>query len=213
MSVGGVVLAAGRSTRMGGMKLLLPYGGRPLLSSALDAMANSGASPAFCVLGFHADEVRNALRSSSVPERTRFLVNREYASGRASSVRLALDALPGDCEAAVFLPGDMPLIRASDVASLIERFDRTSAPIVAAVDETGRRAHPVLFARRLFSRLAGLEGDESGHAIIRGLWGVAEKVPIPRSRALDVDREEDYRRLLAQEPGGQAERGDHARVL
>lgn len=207
MSVGGVVLAAGRSTRMGAMKLLLPYGGRPLLLSALESMSDSGAAPTLCVLGFRSGETLDALRACAVPAKIRFLVNREYASGRASSVRHALEALPEDSEAAVFLPGDMPLVRSSDVAALIERFERTGAPVVVAVDEAGRRAHPVLFARRLFPRLAGLTGDESGHAIVREHWDVAEKTPIPRNRVLDVDREEDYRRLIARRGG------EHARVL
>ena len=207
MFVGGVVLAAGCSTRMGKDKLLLPYRGRPLLVHALRCMADSPASPVFCVLGCRAEEILPAIQADPAGAGIHYLINRDFASGRASSVRLALATIPERCEGAVFLPGDMPLVRAADVGALIERFERTGAPIVVAVDEAGERAHPVLFARLLFPRLTALEGDESGQGIIRESWDAAEKVPIARSRVLDVDTEEDYRRLLADE------KGEHARVL
>ncbi len=207
MSVGGVVLAAGCSTRMGRNKLLLPYRGGTLLSHALRCMADSPISPIICVLGFCADEILPAVHSCPSPREIRYLINPDHVSGRASSVRLGLEALPKECEAVVFLPGDMPLVLPADVGALVERFERTGAPIVVAVDEAGGRAHPVLFARRLFPRLAALEGDESGQGIIREHWDVAEKVSIARSRVLDVDTEEDYRRLLVEE------KGEHARIL
>lgn len=199
LRVGGIVLAAGRSSRMGRMKLLLPYEGRPLLFASLEAMASSGADPILCVVGFRSTDVLEAARACPAIRPIRFLVNRKYESGRASSVRLALRALPQDCEAAVFLPADMPLIRSADIRALVERFARTGAPIVVGVDESGRRAHPVLFARGLFPRLAALGGDASGHALIEALWSVADKVPVPGRLGLDIDREEDYRRLMEAE--------------
>jgi molybdenum cofactor cytidylyltransferase len=204
MSVGGVILAAGSSTRMGRAKLLLPFRGRPLLCHALECMAASPVSAVLCVLGADSGALLSILRSYPFPRDIRFLDNPDYASGRASSLRLALKFLPAGCEAAVFLPGDVPLLRPGDIAGLIERFERTGAPLVVAVDESGERAHPVLFARKFFPALASLTGDESGQGIIREQWAFAEKVLVPRSRALDIDTEEDYRRLLAGENGGLA---------
>jgi len=192
---------------MGKDKLLLPYRGRPLLAHALQCMADSPVSPILCVLGCHADEILAAVNALPFPREIRYLVNRDYASGRASSLLSGLLAMPEQCEGAVFLPGDMPLLQAADVGALVERFERTRAPIVVAVDEAGERAHPVLFARRLFPRLAALEGDESGQGIIREHWDSAEKVPIAGTRVVDVDTEEDYRRLLVDE------KGEHARIL
>ncbi len=189
------------------MKLLLPYKGRPLLCHALEALSAAGAAPVLCVLGFRSEAVLRAVRSCSPSRPIRFLVNPAYASGRASSVRLGLEALPESCEAAVLLPGDMPLVRPQDVRAVLERFEKSGAPLVVAVDEAGQRAHPVLFARRLFPRLSGLQGDESGQAIIRELWESAEKVLTPGHCGLDVDREEDYRHLLRRERRG------HARFL
>lgn len=189
---------------MGRNKLLLPFRGRPLVRHAIECLAAAPLSSVYCVLGHGADELRRELDAVPFPRAIRFVVNRDHASGRASSVRTGLEALPDGCAGALFLPGDMPLVRPADVAALVERFDRTGAPLVVAVDESGARAHPVLFARPLFARLRALTGDESGHAVIRDLWDAAEKVPVPRDRCLDVDTEEDYRRLLATEQGGHA---------
>ena len=204
MRIGGVVLAAGQSTRMGRMKLLLPYEGRPLVAAALEAMSSSGADPVLCVLGYRSAEVLEALRHVPFPGPIRFILNRKHETGRASSVRLAQRALPEECAGAVFLPGDMPLIRPSDIRSLIDRFEQTGAPIVVGVDEEGRRAHPVLFARRLFPRLAARGGDESGHALLQALWDDVEKVLVPANRVLDVDYEEDYRNLVGEVGSGRA---------
>ncbi len=201
MSVGGVILAAGRSVRMAQTKLLLPYRGRPLLCHAVECMAGAPVAPVICVLGHQAGALGAVLRSYTFPQELILLKNEAYASGRSSSVRVALRALPEESEAAVFLPGDMPLLLREDVTAVVTRFELTGAPLVVAVDEHGTRAHPVLFARRLFPRLVALSGDESGNDLIQEYWNQAEKVPVPRSRVTDIDTHEDYRRLL-NEGGG-----------
>lgn len=189
---------------MGRNKLLLPCRGRPLVRYAIECLAASPLSPVCCVLGAGAEELLRELSSEPFSREIRFVVNPDHATGRASSVRAGLRSLPAACEAAVFLPGDMPLVRPEDVRALVERFRRSGAPLVVAVDESGARTHPVLFARRLFGRLMDLAGDESGHALILEHWDVAEQVPVPGARCLDVDTEEDYRRLLAEDQHGHA---------
>ena len=201
MPVGGVVLAAGSSARMTRPKLLLPFRGKPLVCHAVACMAGAPVAPVVCVLGHHARDLEAILRSYPFPQPLLLRNNADYRSGRASSVRAGIESLPEECAAAIFLPGDMPLIRSEDVAALVARFERTGASVVVAVDEQGERAHPVLFARDLFPRLAALSGDESGQGLIREYWAQAEKVTVSRSRCVDVDTEEDYRRLLAGEEG------------
>lgn len=198
LRVAGVVLAAGRSARMGRNKLLLRYRGRPLVSYGLLALAGAGVSPVVCVLGFEADAVRRALESgptASLASSVRFVVNPDHATGRASSLRVGLDALGDGCDASIFMPGDMPEISAGHVAALMERYRTTKAPIVVAVGPAGERSHPVLFAREMFDRLRSLSGDESGQGILLDGWEAAEKVPTGASVPLDVDTEDDYRRL------------------
>jgi molybdenum cofactor cytidylyltransferase len=201
MRVAGIILAAGTSSRMTRPKSLLPFRGRPLLWHAVACMAAAPVDPVVCVLGDRAEEIGSILRTYTFPRPIRLRNNERYASGRASSVRAGLEALPAACAAAVFLPGDMPLLLPQDVGALVQGFRRTGASIVVAVDEAGNRAHPVLFARGLFPRLRALTGDESGHGLILEEWPKAEKVTVPQSRVVDIDTEDDYRRLLESEPG------------
>src|SRR5258706_10124052 len=89
-SIAAVVLAAGRSTRMGAHKLLLPLGDRPLVSYAVAAACASRAAPVVVVLGHDAEAVRAALP----PHRQRYVVNDAFASGMASPPRARLAPLP-----------------------------------------------------------------------------------------------------------------------
>lgn len=193
--IAGIVLAAGYSERMGRNKLLLPYRGRPLACDALGAVAGSRADPAICVLGHEAETVRSALSREQWPRPIRWIVNADAASGRASSIAAGLDAVPEECEGALFLPGDVPGVRPGDVEAVMEKYLETWAALVVAVESDGTRSHPVLFARSLFPRLRALRGDAGGHGLIQELWAVAEKVPRTGPRLFDIDTPADYQRL------------------
>src|SRR5260370_11530864 len=98
-SIAAIVLAAGRSTRMGAHKLLLPLGGRPLVSYAVAAACASHAAPVVVVLGHDADAVQATLP----PRRQRSVVNGAFASGMASSLRTGIAALPPSATGALVL--------------------------------------------------------------------------------------------------------------
>lgn len=193
--IAGVLLAAGMSTRMGRNKLLLPVGGRPLAAWGLGALAGAGLDPVVCVLGHEAEAVQRALSSCHPGGRVRFVLNPDYATGRASSVRTALAHLPEECEAAVFLPGDLLGATPEGVRAIVARHRKTGYDLAVAVSAAGDRTHPVLFARKLFAALAALEGDESGQRILLERWDSAEKVPVSGDVPIDVDTPEDYRTL------------------
>ena len=193
--VAGIVLAAGASRRMGCNKLLLPFRGRPLLCAALDAVTGGGARPVICVLGRDSEAVRTALAREQWPSPVCWVVNPDAASGRASSICVGLDSVPEACLAALFMPGDVPGVRARDVERVIARFRLTGAPVVAATESDGNRSHPVLFARSLFPRLRHLRGDTGGQGIVRELWECAEKVARAGAPLFDVDTQDDYDRL------------------
>lgn len=195
--IAGVVLAGGMSRRMGRNKLLLPLGGRPLLAHALAAMTGSEADEVWCVLGHESESVRAAMGEEAFPRPIGWVVNGAYASGRSSSIRAALAAIPGASEGVVFLPGDVPGVTAEDIDEVIRAFRRTGAPVAVATREDGTRSHPVLFGKELFPRLSSLEGDTGGRPIVDELWASAAKVPRPAGHAGDVDTVEDYGRALA----------------
>lgn len=157
--VGAILLAAGRSTRMGEInKLLADLGGRPVVARTLDAIEAAGL-PALVVLGNMAAEVRAALG-----ERARFVEAPDFAEGLSRSLRAGIAAAPANWRAAVIALGDMPEVPASVLTAMIAAF-REPHDIVVPVWR-GKRGNPVLWPRAHFARLTALSGDVGGKALL-----------------------------------------------
>lgn len=200
----GILLAAGSSSRMGRPKQLLSLEGRPLLQHALDRLADAEVGPLILVLGHAAPEVQAALR---LPPGTRVVVNPEYASGQASSLQVGLQAA-GEAKAAVILLGDQPGISSEAVREAVALLRATGGPIVRAVygEPEGREVpgHPVVLHRRVWSELAGLQGDEGARAVMERhpQWVVPLRLQVPPP--LEVDTWEDYLRVARGETEARA---------
>lgn len=191
--IGAVVLAGGRSSRMGAHKLLLPLGERPVAVYALDAALGSGADPVMVVLGHRAEDVRAALPDGNY----QVVVNPEYAAGMSTSLRAGIAALPPDVVGAVILLADQPLMTGVIVARVIAEARASGWGIVTA-SFGGRRGTPVYFARALFPELLAVTGDEGGRSVIaRHPEDVAVVEFTDEAAALDVDDPEQYARLRA----------------
>jgi molybdenum cofactor cytidylyltransferase len=192
-SIAAIVLAAGRSTRMGAHKLLLPLGGRPLVSYAVAAACASRAAPVVVVLGHDAEAVRVALP----PHRQRYVINDAFASGMASSLRAGIAALPPSATGALVLLADQPLVTATLVDEVLAGAATHPEQIVAAT-YGGVRSHPVYFPRTLFAELAAVAGDEGGRSVLARHADLVRLLPLePAAAALDVDRPGDYERVVA----------------
>lgn len=191
--IGAVVLAGGRSSRMGAHKLLLPLGGRPVATYALDAARSSGADPVVVVVGHQAEDVRAALPAGDY----QVVVNAAYAAGMSTSLRAGIAALPPDAAGAVILLADQPLVTGEIVARVIAEARASGRGIVTASFD-GRRGTPVYFARALFPELMTVVGDEGGRSVIaRHPADVAVVEFADTAAALDVDDPEQYARLQA----------------
>ncbi len=158
--IGGVILAAGGSQRLGRPKLLEVWKGEPLLRYAVRAASAGGLRPIVVVLGDHAEEARQAIADL----RVRSVFNQDWRAGQSASMRLGLNAIRNHVEAAVFLLGDMPLVDPALIQALVRAHASSLAPIVVPNAE-GRRGNPVLFDRSTFSALVQVEGDKGGRAV------------------------------------------------
>lgn len=192
--IAAVVLAAGRSSRMGAHKLLLPLGGSPLVSYAVRAAQDSAAEPIVVVLGHDAERVAGALP----PGRHRVVVNDRYREGMATSLRSGLAAIDTPIAGAVVLLADQPLLTAEIVNRVLVDAASHPAAIVAAT-YAGARGHPVYFPAALFRELAAVEGDAGGRSVITRHADLLRTLAIePPERGLDVDRPAVYERLVAE---------------
>lgn len=161
--VAGLVLAAGRSTRMGqDNKLLAEIDGLPMVVHAIEAMLASRADPVIVVTGHEAKAVRLAIGDRNVS----FVHNPDYASGLSTSLGAGLDALPETAAGTLVGLGDMPRIRSSDIDRLIAAFNPSEGRAICVPTVAGKRGNPVLFAREFLSEMRAVEGDVGARHLI-----------------------------------------------
>ena len=201
--VSALVMAAGRSTRMGVPKHTLPWGeGETIISRVVNQLQMAGAAEIVVVTGGARESVEAALAATSAQARwprqvsLRAVYNPDYASKEMlSSLQVGLRALPPETAAALVALGDQPQIEADIVRAVMDRWRETRAPVVLPTFE-GRRGHPVLFDRSQWSALLTLPDSASPRDVVSR--ATVETVPVARDSILqDVDTRADYERAQA----------------
>jgi molybdenum cofactor cytidylyltransferase len=185
--VGAVILAAGESRRFGSPKQLAVVDGATLLEHAIATARESGLLPVVTVVPVWLTR----------PERLggewlRWIRNPYPERGMSLSLRLGLEGLPDEVEAAVILLGDQPRVAAETIAMLLAA--RGERPIVAS-EAGGVLAPPVLIERSHFGLARDLGGDQGLRELLRGSPQLVEAVAVPE-HAIDVDTPRDLDRLV-----------------
>jgi molybdenum cofactor cytidylyltransferase len=196
--IAGVILAAGRSTRMGRPKSLLTCrDGRTFARALVDALRDGGVSP-LVIVGRPDDRaLRGEVEAIGSP--VTFVANSDAdAGGQLSSVLAGLREADGpDLSALMVVPVDAPLIAAETVSTLIAAFGATAAPVVRARYQ-GRNGHPVIFSRKVFGELRAADPALGAKAVLRAHANHIVNVDVDDPGVLgDIDTPDDYRRLIA----------------
>lgn len=183
-----VLLAAGRSTRMGGPnKLLVPIDGKPMVRHAAEAALAAGVAELVVVVGHMREEIERALAGLAF----RRVVNRDYASGLASSLKAGIEALGPEVDGAFVLLGDMPRIGAGHLQRLASAFDPAAGRAIVVPTRDGRRGNPVLWGRAFLKAFQGLEGDVGARHLIAAHPEAVVEVEMPdEASLLDIDTPE-----------------------
>jgi molybdenum cofactor cytidylyltransferase len=180
-----VILAAGRSTRMGGSnKLLAEITGKPLARIAAEAALKSRARPVIVVTGHQGETLREALADLPLE----FVDNPDFAEGLSTSLRAGISALPVDIDGVVVLLADMPHVDSVLIDKLISAYEPDRGGLIAVPAMAGKRGNPVLWSRRFFPELMALEGDVGARHLIGKYSEAVVEVPVAGTAALtDVD--------------------------
>ena len=193
--VPGLVLAAGSSSRMGRDKALLTCGPGSLtfVASVIEALRAGGVDDVL-VVGRPEDD---ALREEVDAHRARFVENPRPQDGQLSSLLAGLNVAdhPG-VQAVLTTPVDLPLIDARIVATLLEAWSTSSAPIVRPVYR-GRHGHPVIFSRTVFTDLRRADPSVGARSVVNAHAARILDVDIDDAAVVtDIDTPEDYSRLI-----------------
>ena len=199
----GLILAAGASWRLGRPKQLLPYGRGVLLDAVLATARDCGFDQTVLALGGSAGEVQRTVDTTGCE----IVLNPGFGEGCASSIAAGIAALHADTDAVVLLLGDQPEVRAATARAVPELLLASgashgrSAPGIAVCRYDDGVGHPLAFTRRMFPELAALHGDKAVWRLLEQRADDVVELPVPGRVPLDVDTEEDYRRVLAQLEG------------
>ncbi|MEW9834934.1 NTP transferase domain-containing protein [Mesorhizobium marinum] len=182
-----IVLAAGRSSRMGGPnKLMAHFAGEPLIRRTVERALEAAVARTVVVTGHQAARIRDALEGVDAV----IVHNPDYASGLAGSLRTGIAAVSEEAAGALILLGDMPAVSSADLDRLVAAFADAGGRATVRATHGGKRGNPVILPRALFSEVARLEGDTGArHLVESGLTPVVD-VEIGAGAAIDVDTPE-----------------------
>ena len=203
--ISAVVLAAGLSTRMGEPKLLRPVRGRAILQRVLDALRRTDLDEVVVVLGAESEKVRREVKF----EGEKVVLNRAFADGMSTSLKLGLKSVNRLSEAVVVALGDQPFLSPSTVDRMVEAYLERRPPIVVPV-VGGVRGNPVLFAKSVFPDVMKIEGDVGAKSVVEGYGDRVLELSVQDSGVLfDIDTPADYERALtrARPPRGKRVQG------
>lgn len=190
MTVAAVILAAGRSSRMGNAnKLLADLHGAPMVARVADAALASRARPVVAVTGHEAGKVEAALAGRAVE----IAHNPDYAEGLSTSLKAGIAVLETKGVAgALVLLGDMPRVTAATIDRLIAAFEASGGRAICVPEADGRRGNPVLWPKDLFAAMAGLSGDKGARDLLARHADRIARVSAPGSEIFaDVDTPDD----------------------
>ena len=190
LPVGGIVLAAGKSSRMpGSQKLLLDIDGVPMVRHVLEAASEGGCHQTIVV--YAEEDVRRAIDG-----RAELVFNGKSSTGMASSLHAGLKAMRPEIEGAMVLLGDQPLVGSRTVATLLRAWRREgSRPAVATSQSEKEWAPPVILSRELWPEVLALKGDAGARQVLHGRPELLDVVPAP-GRPDDIDTPDDYAKIV-----------------
>lgn len=188
--LGGLILAAGLSSRMGEYKPLIDIEGRSMIGRVVDMMREAGAETIVIVTGYRHQDLEAHLKE----EQVEFVFNPDYASTQQlESLKLGLWALEGRCEQIMISPADVPLVSPKTVQTLMQFEGDFIRPLFH-----GEPGHPVFLKAdwipyiKDYNGQGGLKGAVESNARMQLVsLEVTDKGVI-----LDNDTQEDLKRLL-----------------
>lgn len=191
MKTGIIILAAGSSSRLGRPKQLLEFQSKKLIQRAIEEAQKSSSESCVVVLGWNPELIKTGFDSETVS----YVINENWEEGMASSMQTGLRFLmeKDGINQVILMLCDQPFVNHKLLDSLIVEKEISGKGIVASF-YSGTLGVPAIFDQKYFQDLLNLKGSEGAKKVI--LENSEDTIPLnfPLG-ALDIDTEEDFRRL------------------
>lgn len=190
-----IILAAGKSTRFPGNKLLAKINNESMIEKVVKTSLNSKADKILIITGYEAEKILDSIKNIKDP-RIQVIYNPRYEEGQSSSVKTGVEYVIGKADVIMILPADVPFITPEDIDRLIEVYEITNSTIIVA-SYRGRHGHPILFSSKLFNEIMTI--TEEGHGlkeIIKKHREEVVEVESSQYTIIDVDTREDLEKIL-----------------
>ena len=189
-----IILAAGSSSRFGRPKLLMPLGKTSILEHTIDNVLSSRINEVIVVLGHHAEEITELLKSLPV----NVVVNRAYSEGMSTSIVAGLGLVSDKAQGIMLVLADQPFVDNLTINHILKTFYSSHKGIVVPVHQD-RRGHPVIFSAKYKRELLMLKGDIGGREVIDRHSDDILEVPVEcKGVIMDIDTMESYNFALGQ---------------
>ena len=189
-ALAGILLAAGRSRRMGAFKPLLPFGPTTVIRSCIQNLQAAGVEDIVVVLGHRAGDVRESLKDLDL----RFALNPDRESEMSDSIRCGVLELPTESKAILIALTDHPAVPPDAIRAIVHEW-RSGHQLVIP-EFQGRGGHPVLVDLRFRDELVNLDSNRGLKSLFAAHKGLVRRRPVNSPYiARDMDTWDDYRAL------------------
>ena len=198
-AIGAIVLAAGKSRRMGTQKMLLPFAGSTMIGHVVSQVLNSPVRFTVVVVARSAADVSNAVAGLPVTVTT----NNDPDGDMLSSIRCGLRALPAECDAVLVVLGDQPSVTPQLIATLIDAYAGAPGRGIVVPAHNGRRGHPLLLAARYRDEVLHAHDGIGLHGLLQAHENDVLEIAVSDDGVVsDVDVPDDYRRAVEKSGAG-----------
>ena len=188
-----LLLAAGKSARMGKPKQLLPVAETTLIELAIKTALNAKVAGLYCVLGANYDKIREKISKYPVE----IVENIAWEIGLGKSIAVGTSAVlknEPETEGILILLSDQPGVDSLYLEKMISTFEDRPGTIIVS-DYSGFYGVPAIFPTAYFDQLQELNEDNGAKELLNSgkLPIIAVKSP---EKLGDIDTPADYEQFL-----------------
>jgi molybdenum cofactor cytidylyltransferase len=194
--VSAIILAAGRSQRMGQPKMVLPWGKTTVLGRVIEVFFKSGILSLLVVTGGDREVVEREVSRLKNDYPVTSVYNPDYEkSGMLSSILTGLSAIPRNTEAVLIGLGDQPQVEIATVKNILDLFDQKRQGIIIP-SYNHRRGHPILLDSAKVQELRAYKPDSTLRDFLNSHQGEISYLTAAISVLQDLDTPQDYEKNL-----------------